>query len=67
MNKEVKVLTVARAKGFGFGEEGIMALLMVIGVIQIGCAFGASGSIVKSDARTASVVQMHDGTMLAKR
>jgi len=67
MNKEVTILTISRSKGFGFDEQSIMALLLLVGVIQIGCAFGAGSGLVKNDASGAYVVQVHDGAMLAKK
>ncbi len=68
MTKEIKILSVGRNSGMGLGEQAVMALLVVGTVIQIACAFDASSSMVGSDAQhSAAMVQMHDGTMLARK
>jgi hypothetical protein len=66
--KNQKVLAlVAPSRNFSFHEEGLMGLLLVLGLVQIACMFSASGPVLRHDAASASIVQMHNGTMLAKR
>jgi hypothetical protein len=65
---EVKVLAVGRSKFYGMGESGLMALLLVLGVIQIAYAVSASGDMVNAkDAAVAREQQMHNTTLLAKK
>jgi hypothetical protein len=64
---ETKILSPHRSKISDYCEFGAMALLLVVGCVQIAGAFSASGGMIKSDAPSAALVQSHGGTMLAKK
>jgi hypothetical protein len=65
MNKKSGLLTVE--KNFGLDEQAIMALLLVLGVIQIGFAVSASAPLVRDNVPTASIMHLHHGPMFAKK
>jgi hypothetical protein len=66
MNKDVKILSPSQSK-YAFGEQSLFALLLVVTVIQITCAFSAGADVVGGNKPQVASVQLHDGTMLAKR
>jgi hypothetical protein len=67
MNEGNKRLGIGRCKYYGFEEQGIWALLLVVAVVQIACAFGARADAAGSGKSEAALVQLDHGTMLAKR
>jgi hypothetical protein len=49
------------------GEQSILFALMLCGIIQIACAFGAGSDLVKRGTTTASSSPVHSPLLLAKR
>jgi len=68
MHKNLHTLPLGKSKYYGLEDQGIWALLLVVTVIQVACAFGASRDVV-GDGKThvAAAVQLNHGTLLARK
>ncbi len=67
MSKRAMTLKVGRCRFYGIEEQGLWALLLVVVVIQIACAFGSRGDEPAGAAAPVAMSEFHSGTMLAKR
>ncbi len=67
MNNEAIVLSPYRFLKSEKIENGAMALLLVLAMMQIFCAFNAGVELTKGNAPTTAMAQNHDAVFVAKR
>ncbi len=68
MPKELPpILCPSRYRNNRYAEPSLMALLLLLGVIQIAGAFGAGLRLIQDDHASLAAARLHDAPLLAHK
>jgi hypothetical protein len=67
MNKSITILSMKSSRSYAVGEQSILLVLLLGGILQILCAFSAGSDLVKGGKSTASISPMQSSELLAKK